>query len=148
MGYIGMVELMSEIDKTLYNPVWAQVRKPAPWAVAGDSWQDRAMAEIAAEEVELAADPVKAEAARRAKGVCVCKSVSLGAIEDAIQTFGLTTVEGVKEKTSASGGCGACSIRIEEILEAGAIVAGAVGARQSDHPSVGLPTEAPSIAAE
>ncbi len=50
MGYIGMVELMSEIDKTLYNPVWEQVRKPAPWAIAGENWQARALAEIAEEE--------------------------------------------------------------------------------------------------
>jgi nitrogenase molybdenum-cofactor synthesis protein NifE len=138
MGYIGMVELMAEIDKTLYNPVWEQVRKPAPWAVAGDSWQDRAMAQIAEEEAELAADPVKAEAARRAAAVCICKSVTLGVIEDAIQDFRLTTVEGVREKTQASAGCGACSIRIEEILEDAA----------QDESVVGVPTEATAVAAE
>jgi nitrogenase molybdenum-cofactor synthesis protein NifE len=30
-GYEGMVELVHEIDKALYNPVWEQVRRPAPW---------------------------------------------------------------------------------------------------------------------
>lgn len=30
-GYEGMVELVREIDKALYNPVWEQVRQPAPW---------------------------------------------------------------------------------------------------------------------
>jgi len=30
-GYEGMVQLVHEIDKTLSNPVWEQVRKPAPW---------------------------------------------------------------------------------------------------------------------
>ena len=30
-GYEGMVELVREIDKAIFNPVWAQVRKPAPW---------------------------------------------------------------------------------------------------------------------
>ena len=30
-GYDGMVALVHEIDKALYNPIWAQVRKPAPW---------------------------------------------------------------------------------------------------------------------
>jgi nitrogenase molybdenum-cofactor synthesis protein NifE len=30
-GYEGMVQLVNEIDKTLSNPVWAQVRAPAPW---------------------------------------------------------------------------------------------------------------------
>ncbi|GGI33665.1 MULTISPECIES: nitrogenase iron-molybdenum cofactor biosynthesis protein NifE [Bradyrhizobium] len=31
MGYIGMVKLMEEIDKALYNPIWTQLRRPAPW---------------------------------------------------------------------------------------------------------------------
>ncbi len=30
-GYDGMVALVREIDKALYNPVWEQVRRPAPW---------------------------------------------------------------------------------------------------------------------
>lgn len=30
-GYDGMVELVHEIDKALYNPIWEQVRRPAPW---------------------------------------------------------------------------------------------------------------------
>ncbi|MEJ2108184.1 MAG: nitrogenase component 1, partial [Acidiferrobacteraceae bacterium] len=34
-GYDGMVALVKEIDKALYNPVWEQVRKPAPWEVQG-----------------------------------------------------------------------------------------------------------------
>jgi nitrogenase molybdenum-cofactor synthesis protein NifE len=34
-GYEGMVELVRQIDKALYNPVWEQVRRPAPWDAAG-----------------------------------------------------------------------------------------------------------------
>jgi nitrogenase molybdenum-cofactor synthesis protein NifE len=30
-GYEGMVNLVKEIDKALFNPVWEQVRRPAPW---------------------------------------------------------------------------------------------------------------------
>jgi nitrogenase molybdenum-cofactor synthesis protein NifE len=30
-GYEGMVELVAQIDKALSNPVWQQVRLPAPW---------------------------------------------------------------------------------------------------------------------
>jgi len=30
-GYEGMVEMVAEIDKALFNPVWQQVRTPAPW---------------------------------------------------------------------------------------------------------------------
>lgn len=33
-GYEGMVTLVGEIDKALFNPVWQQVRTPAPWDVA------------------------------------------------------------------------------------------------------------------
>lgn len=35
-GYEGMVALVREIDKALYNPVWEQARKPAPWEA---TWQ-------------------------------------------------------------------------------------------------------------
>jgi nitrogenase molybdenum-cofactor synthesis protein NifE len=133
MGYFGMVNLVKEIDRTLSNPVWQAVRKPAPWAKAGDSWQEKALAQIAAEQAELAVDPLKAEEVRRAKPVCMCKGVTLGAIEDAIRD-GATTPDAVKEKTSASGGCGACAIRIQEILDQGAIV--------------GQPTQTINVAAE
>ncbi|MEJ2564516.1 MAG: nitrogenase iron-molybdenum cofactor biosynthesis protein NifE [Gammaproteobacteria bacterium] len=34
-AYDGMVALVREIDTALYNPMWAQVRKPAPWETPG-----------------------------------------------------------------------------------------------------------------
>lgn len=30
-GYEGMVELVKQIDRALYNPIWSLLRKPAPW---------------------------------------------------------------------------------------------------------------------
>ncbi len=30
-GYEGMVTMIAEIDKALFNPMWQQVRAPAPW---------------------------------------------------------------------------------------------------------------------
>jgi nitrogenase molybdenum-cofactor synthesis protein NifE len=30
-GYVGMVSLIREIDKALFNPIWEQVRRLAPW---------------------------------------------------------------------------------------------------------------------
>jgi nitrogenase molybdenum-cofactor synthesis protein NifE len=30
-GYIGMIEMAKELDEALHSPIWAQVRKPAPW---------------------------------------------------------------------------------------------------------------------
>jgi nitrogenase molybdenum-cofactor synthesis protein NifE len=124
-GYEGMVELVQEIDKALFNPVWAQVRLPAPWEET--TWEERADKAIAAEAAALAADPAKAEEARRGKNVCQCRSVSVGAIEDAIAAHALGTVEAVTGETGAGGGCGGCQEKIASILaeraEAGAIPA-------------------------
>src|SRR5271165_3684813 len=46
-GYEGMVSLVHEIDRALSNPVWTQVRLPAPWEET--SWEEAADAAIAAE---------------------------------------------------------------------------------------------------
>jgi nitrogenase molybdenum-cofactor synthesis protein NifE len=35
-GYVGMVELVKRIDQALFHPVWAQVRKPAPWETSAE----------------------------------------------------------------------------------------------------------------
>jgi len=118
MGYVGMVLLMREIDKALYNPIWEQVRRPAPWDDPANSWQARAIAGLEAEAAALAADPIAAEQARRARKICNCKSVDLGTIEDAVRAHGLATVESVRMHTNASGGCGACAGRVEDILAA------------------------------
>ena len=38
-GYEGMVGLVEQIDRALYNPIWSQLRKPAPWeAQEAASW--------------------------------------------------------------------------------------------------------------
>ncbi|NMF97480.1 nitrogenase iron-molybdenum cofactor biosynthesis protein NifE [Aromatoleum toluolicum] len=36
-GYDGVANLVAEIDKALYNPIWSQVRQPAPWELA-EGW--------------------------------------------------------------------------------------------------------------
>jgi nitrogenase molybdenum-cofactor synthesis protein NifE len=69
--------------------------------------------------VEL--DPAKAEEKRRAKRICNCKEVDLGAIEDVIRANSLTTVGEVTEATGAGSGCTSCCETIDEIL--GALVA-------------------------
>ena len=70
------------------------------------------------EAAKIAADPALAEATRRARKICLCKTVDLGTIEDAIRARGLTTVDEVKDVTNASGGCSACTTRIKDILAA------------------------------
>jgi len=116
MGYVGMVKLVEEIDKALFNPVWEQLRRPAPWENADRNWQAKAIEQMDTEAAELAADPEVAKKARRASTVCFCKKVDLGTIEDAIAAHALTTVAGIRQSTNASGGCGACTGRLEDIL--------------------------------
>ncbi len=114
-GYEGMVELVHEIEKALYNPVWEQVRRPAPWEEK--SWEERTSEAIAAEAAALAADPVAAEASRRDRNVCSCNLITVGAIEDAIRD-GADSIASVGKATSAGTGCGGCQERISSILEA------------------------------
>ncbi|PWB84411.1 MAG: nitrogenase iron-molybdenum cofactor biosynthesis protein NifE [Methylocystaceae bacterium] len=127
-GYEGMVELVHEIDKALYNPVWEQVRRPAPWEEK--TWEERASEAFAAEAAALAADPERAEAARREKRVCNCHNVNVGALEDAIEAGSLTTVDALAEATHAGTGCGGCRGALEAIVEA-ANDAGAVPASKA-----------------
>jgi len=35
-GYDGMVELVRQLDLALHNPIWDQVRRPAPWDADGN----------------------------------------------------------------------------------------------------------------
>ena len=114
-GYEGMIDLVREIDKALSNPVWRQVRTPAPWDEA--SWEEQADKENAEEAAALAANPEAAREAERQKLICECNSVHAGAIEDAIRADGLRTVEEVTARTLASGGCGCCAPSVAAILE-------------------------------
>lgn len=120
-GYEGMVDLVREIDKALSNPVWGQVRQLAPWEET--TWEEIADAAIAEEAAALALDPVLMEQMARRAQVCECKSVSRGAIEDAIRAYGLTSVTDVTARTGAAGGCGGCGDDIATILADFAVAA-------------------------
>ncbi|MBO0998587.1 NAD(P)/FAD-dependent oxidoreductase [Bacillus sp. SD075] len=48
--------------------------------------------------------------------ICHCNAVSKGAIIEAVQNKGLTTVEQVKQCTKASGSCGGCKPAVTELL--------------------------------
>ncbi|ODR97928.1 nitrogen fixation protein NifE [Methyloceanibacter methanicus] len=130
-GYEGMVDLVREIDKALSNPIWDQVRKPAPWDDGQESWEARALAEAEAEAAAIAADPVLAEEMRRSTQICNCKTVDTGTIEDAIKADHLTTVKEVTAATNAGGGCTGCHERIAGILSA--LAATKAEAREADH---------------
>ncbi|HVZ52564.1 MAG TPA: nitrogenase iron-molybdenum cofactor biosynthesis protein NifE [Pseudolabrys sp.] len=112
-GYAGMVALVNEIDKALSNPVWQQVRRPAPWTET--TWEARADAANALEAAQLA-ESQGPDAERRARRICNCRNVNAGAIEDTVRAHALTTVAQVTERIGAGGGCGGCSERISDIL--------------------------------
>ncbi len=112
-GYEGMVALVREIDKTLSNPVWAQVRMPAPWDEV--SWEERADVANAADA--LAAGAAPEAAAKPAKRICDCMEVDEAAIEHAIRAHKLLRVDDVRAHTKASSGCGTCTPRIAKILK-------------------------------
>ncbi|MGY3443083.1 nitrogenase molybdenum-cofactor synthesis protein NifE [Bradyrhizobium sp. USDA 4473] len=109
MGYVGMVRLVEEIDKSLSNPIWEQLRRPAPWQALA-----KAMVEIQSSVAAIACDPAVTEAARRARKICFCNTVDLGTIEDAVYAHGLRSVDAVRTHTNAVGGC--CKQRIEDVL--------------------------------
>jgi nitrite reductase (NADH) large subunit len=50
------------------------------------------------------------------KIICNCNSVTKGAIQEAIQREGLTTVEGIKKCTKASSSCGGCKPLVADLL--------------------------------
>jgi len=46
-GYDGMVELVAELHKAIINPVWQEVRRPAPWEVTDREAERMALLETA-----------------------------------------------------------------------------------------------------
>ncbi len=63
-GYDGMVELVSELHRAIVNPVWQEVRRPAPWEVTmrppcSNPPAERTMAEIIHSHKSLATNPLK-----------------------------------------------------------------------------------------
>jgi nitrogenase molybdenum-cofactor synthesis protein NifE len=105
-GYEGMVELVHEIDKALSNPVWDQVRQPAPWDEV--TWEQKADAAIAEE-----AAPATTTIGDR---VCQCAVVDRATIVEAIRTHNLTRVSEVTDYLGAAGGCGGCGDDVAAIL--------------------------------
>jgi len=48
-GYEGMVTMIAEIDKALFNPMWAEVRTPAPWDASDSLLREQSAEQLAAE---------------------------------------------------------------------------------------------------
>ena len=48
-GYEGMVTMIKEIDKALFNPMWAEVRTPPPWESVDPLLVEQSAAQLASE---------------------------------------------------------------------------------------------------
>lgn len=48
-GYEGMITMIAEIDKAIFNPMWAQVRTPAPWDQTDTLLREQDAAQLASE---------------------------------------------------------------------------------------------------
>jgi nitrogenase molybdenum-cofactor synthesis protein NifE len=48
-GYEGMVTMIAEIDKALFNPMWSEVRTPAPWETCDPLLVEQSAVQLAAE---------------------------------------------------------------------------------------------------
>jgi len=48
-GYEGMITMIAEIDKALFNPMWEQVRTPAPWEASDSLLREQDAEQLAAE---------------------------------------------------------------------------------------------------
>ncbi|MBT3070523.1 nitrogenase iron-molybdenum cofactor biosynthesis protein NifE [Rhodomicrobium sp. Az07] len=114
-GYVGMVELVRQIDKALSNPVWQQVRSPAPWDEV--SWEARADEANAAEAAALAANAEAKAKAERAKILCNCNGVETGFVEDIIRANKLTRAEDVAAYVKIGTGCKSCAPHLDALLE-------------------------------
>ncbi|UVO30600.1 nitrogenase iron-molybdenum cofactor biosynthesis protein NifE [Bradyrhizobium arachidis] len=102
MGYVGIVKLMEEIDKALNNPIWDQLRMPAPWDNAEGNWQAKALAQVDVSAPGGAPNSVGAEKAPHAKRTRSCKTVELSIIEDRVSAHGSTAVGTMAQDTDAS----------------------------------------------
>ncbi|WFU39787.1 nitrogenase iron-molybdenum cofactor biosynthesis protein NifE [Bradyrhizobium sp. CB82] len=105
MGYVGIVNLMEEIDKALYNPIWDQLRRPAPWDDAEINWQAKALAQVDVSAAGGEPTLLGAERAPPAKRTRSSKTVELSLIEDRIPAHGSSVfgAMALDTHTSAAG---------------------------------------------
>ena len=102
MGYVGIVKLMEEIDKALYNPIWDQLRRPAPWDDAEINWQAKALAQVDVSAPGGEPTLLGAERAPPSKRTRSSKTVELSLIEDRIPAHGSSVVGAMPQDTHAS----------------------------------------------
>lgn len=104
MGYIGIVKLMEEIEKALYNPIWGQLRQAAPWDEFDRKRQVRTVAQMHAQ----AADPVRNASKNGVNTISFSNESEASGGESAIAAHGPNLAKPAKPCTNSSARCVAC----------------------------------------
>ncbi|MCP3460539.1 nitrogenase iron-molybdenum cofactor biosynthesis protein NifE [Bradyrhizobium sp. CCGUVB23] len=118
MGYLGIVKLIEEIDKALYNPIWDQLRKPAPWDDADVSWKAKSLVQADVATVDIDPNLGRVEKARCAKSAFRCQNLDLGVTKESVVALGSTTVDDIAQHTEAPDVCGASERAIADMTAA------------------------------
>ncbi|WP_027527685.1 nitrogenase iron-molybdenum cofactor biosynthesis protein NifE [Bradyrhizobium sp. Ec3.3] len=118
MGYLGIVKLIEEIDKALYNPIWDQLRKPAPWDDADVSWKAKSLAQVDVATVDIDPNLGRVEKDRCAKSAFRCQNLDLGVTKESVVALGSTTVDDIAQHTEAPDVCGASERAIADMTAA------------------------------
>jgi nitrogenase molybdenum-cofactor synthesis protein NifE len=100
-GYVGMIEMARELDEALHSPIWAQVRKVAPWEEGGGDKDDVAVkASLSPSFSPSTSEPTKVVARRKGAAVNPLKqSQPLGA------SLAFLGLKGVMPLFHGSQGC-------------------------------------------
>ncbi|MCK1422635.1 MULTISPECIES: nitrogenase iron-molybdenum cofactor biosynthesis protein NifE [unclassified Bradyrhizobium] len=106
MGYIGIVNLMEEIEKALYNPIWDQLRQPAPW----DEFDRKRQARTVAQTYAQAADPVRDASKNGVNTISSSNEGEAGGGESAIEAHGPNLAKPARTWpcTNSTARCVAC----------------------------------------
>ncbi|MEO0825120.1 MAG: bifunctional nitrogenase iron-molybdenum cofactor biosynthesis protein NifEN [Cyanobacteria bacterium J06635_15] len=103
-GYIGMIEMAKELDEALHSPIWEQVRRVAPWEMAGKPESESA----GAEEIPTPSSPSPISPSPATKVVSRRKGVAVNPLKQS-QPLGAALaylgVKGIMPLFHGSQGC-------------------------------------------
>ncbi|MET4312590.1 nitrogenase iron-molybdenum cofactor biosynthesis protein NifE [Bradyrhizobium sp. RT4b] len=111
MGYVGIVKLMEEIEKALYNPIWDQLRQGAPW----DEFDWKRQAKTVAQTDAQALDPARAASTNGVKTISFSNKTEIGDGERASAAHGPNLVESAKPCTNSTARGLACKDALSDL---------------------------------
>ncbi|WP_354062638.1 nitrogenase iron-molybdenum cofactor biosynthesis protein NifE [Bradyrhizobium sp. RT6a] len=111
MGYVGIVKLMEEIEKALYNPIWDQLRQGAPW----DEFDWKRQAKTGARMDAQGVDPFRGANTDGVKTISISNKSEIGDGQSAIAAHGPNLVEPAKPCTNSTARGLACKDTLSDL---------------------------------